>query len=390
MNEASEAEEAGVLIMLGVTVFGLLFANLSGFAHVWAAADILPLQSATPGAFDTLAWWAGQTFVSWTFNILLLVLFGSALALRHQQDGTRGLGWLFVAGLALAYLFWHGELLTVLALAGMIAVPMQALPTATRWMTLSGLIGGTFLILLTGAGITALLPDTMGLADLLGLDATRIADIEAAHQSGFWARLPENMATALQFHLVEVFFLGGGVLGLVLLGMELVERRFWSGNWPVMPLVLGAATALGIGLPLNGWSALNAMSAGFAPSQAWGGIAAHATGAALAASGYAMLGVLAVRYRVAEHVQLFLIRAGHVWLTLHVGQIVLLTLVFSGVSGIALYGQMGPASLFGLGLVLAIVQAGAVWAIDRWLRVGPVEWLLEGLSNRHFARLRRN
>lgn len=389
MNEASEAEEAGVLIMLGVTVFGLLFANLSGFAHVWAAADILPLQTAAPGALDKLAWWLGQTFVSWTFNILLLVLFGSALALRHPADGSRGLGWLCLVGLVLAYFFWHGELLTVLALAGLVAIPMQALSPATRWMTLSGLIGGTFLILLAGAGITALLPDTMGLADLLGLDPARISAMEAAHQSGFWARLPENMAIALQFHLVEVFFLGGGVLGLVLLGMELVERRFWGGDWPAMPLVLAAAATLGIGLPLNGWSALNAINSGFAPSQAWGGIAAHAVGAALTASGYAMLVVLAVRYRVAERVQLFLIRAGHVWLSVHVGQIVLLTLIFSGVPGIALYGQMGPASLFALGLVLAGLQAGAVWTMDRWLRLGPVEWLLDGLARRHFGRLRR-
>lgn len=390
MSEASEAEEAGVLIMLGVTVFGLLCANLPGFAHVWAAADLLPLQTAAPGALDNLAWWMGQTFVSWTFNILLLVLFGSALALRYPDDGARGLGWLCLVGLFLGYLFWHGESLTVLAIAGMIAVPMQALSPATRWMTLSGLIGGTFLILLAGAGITALLPDTMGLADMLGLDPVRIAAVEAAHQSGFWARLPENMAIALQFHLVELFFLGGGVLGLVLLGMELVERRFWGGNWPVMPLVLGAAVALGIGLPLNGWSALNAMSSGFAPSQAWSGIAAHAAGAVLTACGYAVLVVLAVRYRIAEQVQLFLIRAGHVWLSLHVGQIVLLTFVFSGIPGLALYGLLGPAALFALGLLLTGVQAGAVWAIDRWLHVGPVEWFLDGLSNRHFGRLRRS
>lgn len=389
MNEPDEAEEAGILIMFGVTVFGLLSANLSGFAHVWAAADILPLQSPAAGALDKLAWWLGQTFVSWTFNILLMVLFGSSLALRQAGDGARGLGWMGFGGLVLAYVFWHGELLTVLALAGMIAVPMRALQPATRWMTLAGLIGGTHLILLAGAGITALVPDSMALSDLLGLDAARITAIEAAHQSGFWARLPHNMAIALQFHLVEIFFLGGGALGLVLLGMELVERRFWSGAWPVMPLVFSAAAALGIGLPLNGWSAVHAMSAGFAPSQAWGGVAAHAAGALLSAYGYAALVVLAVRYRVAERFQLFLIRAGNTWLSLHVGQIVVLTVVFSGIPGLALYGQLAPASLFALGLVLVMVQAGAVLAIDRWLRVGPVEWLLDGVSSRHFARLRR-
>ena len=75
MDAGDEGEEAGILIMLGVTVFGLLFANLPGFAHVWAAADLLPLQTEIPGPLDSLAWWAGQTFVAWVFNILLIVLF---------------------------------------------------------------------------------------------------------------------------------------------------------------------------------------------------------------------------------------------------------------------------------------------------------------------------
>ncbi|RKR00207.1 DUF418 domain-containing protein [Maricaulis maris] len=389
MDEASESEEAGVLIMLGLTVFGLLFANLAGFAHVWPAADILPLQTADPGPADRVVWWLGQTFTAWVFNILLLVLFGSALALGLDVGGRGSLGWMCLLGLMAAYLFWHGELLTVMALAGMIARPMRALQPATRWMTLGALIGGSFLILLAGAGITALLPDTMALADLLGLDNTRIAAIEASHQAGFLARLPGNMATALQFHMVEMFFLGGGVLGFVLLGMELVERGFWSGRWPVMPLVLSAAIALGIGLPLNGWAALHALSTDFAPSQTGQGVAAHATGAMLTAWGYAALVVLAVRFRLGEALQLLLIRAGHLWLSVVVGQIIVLTLIFSGLPGVALFGRIGPLGLFAMGIGLALVQAGLIWLCDRHLRVGPVEWALEGLAHRRFARLRR-
>ncbi|WP_291843312.1 DUF418 domain-containing protein [Maricaulis sp.] len=389
MSQASESDEAGVLIMLGLTVFGLLCANLPGYAHVWAAADLLPLQAADPGPADQLAWWFGQTFASWVFNILLVVLFGSSLALGAEVGERGTLGWMCLLGLVAAYLFWHGELITVMALAGMIARPMQALQPATRWMTLGALIGGTFLILLAGAGILALLPDTMGLADLLGLDAARILAVEASHQSGFLARLPDNMATALQFHLVEMFFLGGGVLGLILLGMELVERNFWGGRWPVMPLVFSAAVTLGIGLPLNGWAALLALGSDFAPSQVSRGMAAHAAGALLTAYGYAALVVLAVRFRLAEPVQLLLIRAGHLWLSVVVGQILVLTLLFSGLPGLALYGRIGPLGLFALGLGLCVLQSGLIWLCDRYLRAGPVEWLLEGLAHRRFAPLRR-
>lgn len=389
MDTGEEGEEAGILIMLGVTVFGLLFANMPGFAHVWAAADLLPLQTATPGPLDSLAWWTGQTFVAWVFNILLIVLFGSALTLRQHSGAKSGLGWLSLLGLGLAYLVWYGELLTVMAIAGMIALPMRALRPVTRWASLVALVGGTFLIVLGGIGITALLPDTMGLPDLLGLDEARIAAIEAAHQSGFWARLPHNMATALQFHLVEFFFLGGGVLGLLLLGMELVERGFWGGRWPVMPLVISAAMALGIGLPLSGWSAVQALSVSFAPSQAWEGLVGRSFAALLMAYGYAALVVLAVRFRIAEPVQLLFIRAGHLWLSVYVGQIIVLTLIFSGLPGMGLFGRPGPAALFAFGFALAGIQAAAVWLMDRYLRLGPLEWLLDGLENRRFARLRR-
>ncbi len=389
MDAGEEGEEAGILIMLGVTVFGLLFANLPGFAHVWAAADLLPLQTATPGPLGSLAWWAGQTFVAWIFNILMIVLFGSALALRQDSGDEPGLGWLCLLGVGLAYLFWHGELLTVIALAGMIALPMRALQPATRWASLVALIGGTFLIVLGGISITALLPDTMGLPALLGLDEARIAAIESAHQSGFWARLPYNMATALQFHLVEFFFLGGGVLGVLLLGMELVERGFWGGRWPVMPLVISAAVALGAGLPLSGWSAMHALNVSFAPSQAWEGLMVRTIAAFLVAYGYAALVVLAVRFRVAEPVQLLFIRAGHLWLSVYVGQVIILTLIFSGLPGVGMFGRLGPAALFAFGLILTGVQMGAVWLMDRYLRAGPVEWFLDGLAHRRFARLRR-
>ena len=379
----------GLHVLLGLTLFGILLANLPGQADVWPAADLPAIGDRTPGALDALVWWSGQTLVSWTANILLATGFGAWLALRQDRLMRPSLGWMLLVGLLLAYLVWFGELLSLLALAGMVAVPMRALRPVTRLITAVVLIGGTLFIVISGAAMTALLPASMDMGQLLGFDADRLAAVEAAHRAGYVAQLPGNMATALQFHLIELVFLGGGALGLVLVGMLALEAGFLGGRWPVMQYVLIAAVCLGTGLPLTGWAAAGSLAREFDPSGMWQSTTAHAVGALLNAAGCMALVALAVARDVLAPVQRLLERAGQVWLSLYIAQILVGLLVFYALPGLALYGRLPPAALAPVGLGLCAVQAGAVWAWSRHFRTGPAEWLLDGLSQRRFAPLRR-
>jgi len=383
-----DREGRGLHVLLGITLFGVLLANLPGQAGVWPAADLPLIGGRTLSFADALAWWTGQTLVSWTFNLLLVAGFGAWLAWRQDRLQRTALGWMLLGGLATAYLFWFGELVSIMALAGMIAVPMRAFRPVTRLVTAGLLIAGTLVIIVAGAGITALLPASMDAGQLLGFDAERIAAAEAAHRSGFFARLPGNMATALQFHLIELVFLGGGVLGLILLGMSALESGFVGGRWPAMRYVLMAAVCLGIGLPLTGWAAAGALARDFDPSGLGQRVSAHALGAMLNAAGIAALVALAIGQGLPAAFMRLLEQAGRMWLSLYLVQILVAALLFYTLPGLALFGRLPPAGLAALGLVLCALQAAGVWLWCRHFRAGPAEWLLDGLAARRFAPLR--
>lgn len=384
-----DREGRGLHVLLGVTLFGVLLANLPGQAGVWPAAD-LPLMGGHSLSFaDAVVWWTGQTLVSWTFNLLLIASFGAWLAWRQDRLERIALGWMLLGGLATAYLVWFGELVTIMALAGMVAVPMRALRPVTRLVTAGLLIAGTLLIVIAGAGITALLPASMDAGQLLGFDAERIAAAEAAHRSGFVARLPGNMATALQFHLIELVFLGGGVLGLMLLGMSALESGFIGGRWPAMRYVLIAAVGLGIGLPLTGWAAAGALARDFDPSGLGERVSAHALGAMFNAAGIAALVALSIGQGLPAVALRLLEQAGRMWLSLYLVQILVAALLFYTLPGLALFGRLPPAGLAAPGLMLCALQAAGVWLWSRHFVAGPAEWLLDGLATRRFGALRR-
>lgn len=384
-----DRDGTGVHVLLGVTVFGTLLANLPGQAGVWPSADLPRIGGQALSALDMVAWWTGQTLLSWTVNILLAAGFGAWLALRQDRLQRPSLSWLLPGGLLLAYLVWFGELLSILALAGMVAVPMRALRPVTRLITAAVLLAGTLFVVLSGAAIASLLPASMEAGQLLGFDAGRIATAEAAHRAGYFAQLPGNLATALQFHLIELVFLGGGVLGLILAGMSALEAGFFGARRPAMHYVLPAAIALGIGLPLTGWAAAGALETGFDPSRMGAAISARAVGALFGAGGLAALVVAATAAGVATPAVRLFEQAGRMWLSLYAGQILLGALLFYTLPGLALYGRLGPAPLALLGFALCGVQAAAVWAWTRRYRSGPAEWLLDGLSQGRFAPLRR-
>ncbi|MBI75731.1 MAG: hypothetical protein CMH94_09035 [Oceanicaulis sp.] len=384
-----ERDGAGLRRLLGLCAFGLLLANLPGMAGVWPSADLPEIGGRTLGAADAVAWWTGQTLVSWTFNIVLIAAFGGWLAWQQDRGLRVPLGWMLLLGLVLAYFVWFGELISILAIASMIALPLRAMQPASRLVTALVLVGGTLLIVVAGSAVTALLPDTMEPGQLLGFGAEQATEAEAAHRAGYFAQLPRNMATALQWHLMEVVFLGGGVLGLAMIGMLALETGFAGGRWAPMHYVLVAAVCLGLGLPLTGWAAAAALARDFAPSGLWQSNGAHATGALLCAAGFAALISLAGNQARLVPVTRLLEQAGEIWLSLYTGQLLIGLALFSLLPGLSLYGRLGPAGLALTGFLLCVVQALAVWAWSRSFRTGPVEWLLDRLSRRQFGPLRR-
>ncbi len=120
----------------GVAVMGILGANIVAFgqpylAYMWPGGFVTQQEPWT----DWL-WVAQFVLIDGKMRGLFTLLFGAGLALFADRATARGagqwlqarrLGWLFVFGLAHYFLLWRGDILTLYALCGLLAL------VALRW-----------------------------------------------------------------------------------------------------------------------------------------------------------------------------------------------------------------------------------------------------------------
>lgn len=389
-----EQGKAGFETLLGLSVAGLVIASVQSFAMVWPAA-ILPVVAedfAHPA--NQIAWWIIETLFAPVFPILLAACFGAWLAALDLAPPPLGgrqwglLGWLLPIGLFHAYLVWFGDLLVPFALAGLVVAAGARMRIASQLAIGGALVLFTVLVLLAGAAMGAIVGDSMSSAQALGFPPERIAGIEAVYRNGVLARLPANMGFALMHQLTQIVFLGGGIAGLMLIGMAALESGFLGLRWPPMAYALSGAVALGLGLPLCGWSNLHLMDAGFAPPAFGAAFAARMPGALLLAYGYAALTMLACQSGRMKQIADIVARLGRVWLSAYLLASLVLVLVFSGLPGLAAFGQVPRLGqlLIALGLVAALLAGAGFWT--RRYRLGPVEWLWLVLVTRSRQSLR--
>jgi uncharacterized protein len=137
----------------GVAVLGILAANIVAFgqpylAYMWPGGFVTGHDEAS----DWL-WVAQFVLVDGKMRGLFTILFGAGLVLFADRSRSRGAGewlqvrrllWLFVFGLAHFYLLWRGDILTLYALCGLIAL------FALRWSAIQQLAVG-FMVYVFGA-----------------------------------------------------------------------------------------------------------------------------------------------------------------------------------------------------------------------------------------------
>ncbi len=386
---------SGYETLLGLSLCGLVIASIQSYGLVWPLGVLPTLGADFAQPVNQIAWWLIETLFTPVFAILLAVLMGAWLAALDAVAAPAGgqqwgrLGWLLLAGLVHAYLFWFADLLAVYAIAGLIAAAGARL----RLVTLVGLGGGlvamTVLVLAGGAALGGLMGDTVTPETALGFPPERVAELTQTYRSGFLARLPVNMGFALMQQLILVVFLGGGIIGAMLLGMAAWRTGFLDGDWAVQDYVLSGMVALGIGLPLSGWASLTGLSTGFAPSGLFATSLAGMGGALCLVYGVSALVLLACKTGFAEPVTEALARLGRVWLSGYLGASILLVFVFSGLPGLNLFGLVPRWGLLlmALGLNAGLLAAAWFW-VPRY-RLGPVEWVWMVLVSRQRQSLRR-
>jgi len=400
---AAEDRIVALDFIRGIAVLGILFANITAFAHP-VLAYYWP--EALPGggtAGDEAIWLFQFVLVDGKFRGLFTLLFGAGLYLFVERACARGQGaglqarrlfWLLLFGLFHFALLFVGDILFSYAIAGFIALPMLGWKARTQlWIGLSWYILAS-LALAGLMGSQAAMEASPAIRDQSGVaeqwqameEAARdqIAEAEEARQvySG------GSFAGVVQYRLVKQ----GGMLGqaifivlietvpLLLIGMALYRLGFFAGTldhfrmrrWSWIGLIGGALGSLALG-----WWTIAADFPFYLTQFTFN--AASALPRLPMILGLAGLLVLAAPAAAGGWLGRRIIAAGRMAFSNYIGTSVLMMLVFQGWAG-GLFGQLGRAGL--LGFVLLGWLLMLAWS-QPWLarfRYGPLEWLWRCLT----------
>ena len=158
----AESERLQALdILRGFAVLGILVMNIQMFTMPMAAY-FNPYWDGAPSSRDLLVWSIGHLLADQKFMTIFSLLFGAGILLMTTRAAERGasaarmhyrrMGWLLVFGLVHAYLLWHGDILVLYALCGMlvylarrfqartlVALGLAVLAAGSGFMLLGGL-----------------------------------------------------------------------------------------------------------------------------------------------------------------------------------------------------------------------------------------------------------
>ncbi|MFP4431115.1 MAG: DUF418 domain-containing protein [Spirochaetaceae bacterium] len=368
-------------LIRGVAILGILIMNVYSMAlpHIAYSA---PRWTENSTAVDTAIYVFQSLAVESRLMSVFTMLFGVGLMLQSDRFRAgdldpkprlrRRLAWLLVFGLVHGFLLWHGDILTLYALAGFLVLP------ATRWSARRLVVVGVILIsvgqiflLLVFAGSLVSGANLMEVPEL-PFDGARVA---AARQvwTTFPDRLGANAREFARFLLIFPFMMLWHTAGVMMVGMALYRRGFfsdpkaWRRGFPTMALgaVIGAVVLrirFVVGINTSAGQSL--------------------VGVMMIAGILMAIGYMSLLIPAASGTGL-LVRAlkntGKTAFTLYVSQTVVTLILFVGVLRPA-WGSWGRGALLGYVVVFSVLQV--MYAHRRQERVGrgPLESLWRRLA----------
>ena len=351
--------DAGIDVLRGAALFGVLLENLQHFASPSYAALV---AGGAASALDRFGLGAIRMLCDNKVYLLFAFLFGYGIALQMLRDERGGAGFvalhlsrmasLFVIGLA-HVLVWNGDILTTYAVLGCALLPLRRRSDAA----LSRLAG--VLLAAPALAVAAIA------AGLVALGGPR-TEVEAA-VAGLVYPIRQSCFSFAMF-----------ALGLAAGRRRLLSDAAWLDR-------ARGALPLALGVGLAGNLAFAAIEAAAPPPLSAGAVVREATLAVAApalAFAYAVIVLRAVR-RSRRPARLAPLAA--------VGRSTLSNYLAQSVIGTGIVARLGPIHPpAGLAIAL-LVFALQLWASARWLarfRFGPVEWLWRWLAYGHREPLR--
>ena len=398
MNPIERSARIDVIdVLRGLALLGILLLNILGFG-LHSAGYFNPLiaigKTETGRLLNLGSWASTSVFFEGAMRCLFSLLFGAGVVLftRKRQSGTgwpyvRRHAWLLVFGLVDTFiLLWHGDILMVYAVAGVLLYPLR------NYSARRLLIASTVLMLLTGllnTGITYALDHARMTDDAIWTD---FEDQNNPPEETYDAELMtrgNSYSSAFAWtarHMVDVFLfvypamLLPDALAMMILGMALFKLHVFDLSWSTRAYVTLAGTGFGVGLFTNLWELQLALGSEFDILSTFPlFIPTYHVGRLGMACGYLGAVMLLCKLNIFPQLRGALAATGRLALTNYLMQSLICLVIFTGL-GFALVGTFERWQLYPL--VFAI-WAFQLWFSSWWLshyRFGPTEWLWRTLT----------
>lgn len=396
----------------GIAVLGILFANITAFAQPYSSYSWPPALVGGMTVGDQAVWVFQFVFVDGKFRGLFTLLFGAGIVLFLERAGARGasrglqlrrLGWLLAFGLIHFFLIWPGDILTLYAASGMVALlavrlPAERLLGAGLTMYVFGQLVITALFARSWLGaVSPAMQARMTPAEVAAIaqaPAATLADAQrevAFYTHGSWLEIAGDTIAHRAGELVRELVLVGTTetLGLLFVGMALYRLGFFTGagdpvamrRWGWIGMLGGAA----LGLPVALWVVAGQFEL-FRTLFVFNGLSGLLQ--LPMTLGLATLLVLWAPRAARTGLGARFAAAGRVAFSNYIGTSLLMVALFQG-WGLGLYGRFHRIEL--LGFVIAAWLLMLVWS-KWWLErfhYGPLEWLWRCLTYGRLVSLRR-
>ncbi|MCE7896077.1 MAG: DUF418 domain-containing protein [Gammaproteobacteria bacterium PRO8] len=407
----------------GVAVLGILILNIWSFAGPQAFFDY-PLAIAERAGWPVQTWAVVHTLFEGSQRTLLSLLFGAGALLalqRFERNAPVAVArrtyyrrsFLLIAfGLVNAYIFlWPADILFAYGLASLCLYPLRRLPT--RWLLLLALLALAIpagrhlaevseLRRLEAVSVAALAKrgqgeelDAAAASDLAAWEkklakarpdasSPRLAGEIHAMQTGSLAQVAARQARVsfvLQaFVTTNWWFLDA--LAMMIVGMALCREGLFTRPGKAARPAWMAAGGFAIGLPLALWQTQALLASDFHPVQAEIVKVSYDLRRFAMAIGWLGLILWFCQAAGGQAIKRGLAATGRMALTNYLAQSILCALLFYGF-GLGLYGKLTGLQLYGVVLLVWVIEiAWSNWWLARF-RIGPFEWIWRSLSYRH-------
>jgi len=402
MTETTAVRHQSIDAVRGFAVLGILLMNIVGMG-LPSFAYIDPTYYGGHEGPNLWAWAINYVLADGKMRGLFTMLFGASMLLIADRAAGRVPGpasthyrrmfWLFVIGMAHAWLLFFGDILVTYAIAGAVTFfarkwrPRTLIALGTLILVAlvaKGLIEGHEVGLLREAarapGASA---ETLKAWQEASFYLTPPAAFGEAELAGYRGGFVDALQARAQMTLImQTYFLLMEALpeaiGQILIGMGLFKLGFFTLGWRSRSY--GALVAVGylVAAPLTAAMAWATVQSGFDPIHRQFYIVLGALPRPLIALAHASALLLLVRSGALGWLVSRLEAAGRMAFSNYLGTSIITTFVFCGF-GLGLYGRLERFELYYV--VAAIWLVILLWS-KPWLAVfhyGPFEWVWRSL-----------